>query len=102
MSSSAADASCVADPEIRCKVSRSFSCMVDIARSRRPASSLPSTAIGRVRLPLAISSAASSALAIGLVMLLVSSQANSRVRPVAMISSATTQLKAVEYCCAAP
>ena len=46
-------------------------------------------------------SAASRAFEIGLVMLMVSSQANSKVRPVAMTSRMTTRLNAEEYWSAA-
>ncbi|MNV34130.1 hypothetical protein D3C71_1255360 [compost metagenome] len=97
LSSSAADASCVAEPEMRCSVSRSFSCIFDMASSKRPASSWPSTVIGRVRLPSAICSAAPRALAIGWVMLLVSNQASSSVKAVAITNRVITRLNAESY-----
>ncbi|MNE43894.1 hypothetical protein D3C80_1380910 [compost metagenome] len=81
-------------------MSRSLSCIFDIANSKRPASSLPSTVIGRVRLPSAICSAAFRALAIGWVMLLVSIQANNNVRAVAITSRTMTRLNAESYCSA--
>ena len=101
LSSSAAEASWVAEPAISCRVSRSLSCIRAMARSRRAASSLPSARITWVKSPSATCSAALSASSIGLTMLRVNRKAHSRVSTVAATSRPMTRVKAVSYWLAA-
>ncbi|MNG03553.1 hypothetical protein D3C84_866390 [compost metagenome] len=95
--SSAAEASCVAEPAISCRVSRSLFCILAMARSSRAASSWPLVSMVRVRSPSAMRSAACRASSIGLTMLRVSSRAQIRVSTVAANSRLMTRLMALEY-----
>ncbi|MNN35508.1 hypothetical protein D3C81_1493600 [compost metagenome] len=97
LSSSAADASWVAEPAINCRVSRSLSCMRAMARSRRAASSVPSARMTWVRSPSATCSAHLSASSIGLTMLRVSRNAHASVNKVAAINRPITSAKADAY-----
>ncbi|KWV86471.1 hypothetical protein PFLmoz3_03904 [Pseudomonas fluorescens] len=90
LNSSAAEASCVAEPAMCWMVWRRLACMVDSALSNRAGSSLPSSSMVLLRLPAAMVSATSTALRSGVTMLRVNNQASSTVSNAATTETATT------------
>ncbi|MCY1449427.1 hypothetical protein D9M71_661620 [compost metagenome] len=88
----------MAEPEISSIVAFSFFCMIANEAKSFAGSSLPTTCMGIVRFPSAMSSAARTARASGLTMLRVSSNANKMVNRAATMDVPTIAKYALSYC----